>query len=289
LQGHHRIHRLIPRIRRFVANGCRKGRRAFTLLYLIQPGALLDDMTVATYIADSPVTYWRRRRFAMAQPSKSPSVAKVISDVSARGPRWERRKKARPQELLAAALDIFVERGFAAARLEDVAARAGVSKGTLYLYFDSKESLFKSVVRTNMLPLLEEAEGMVDRYEGHSADLLRDLILGWWASVADTKLNGISKLMMAESGNFPELAQFYHAEVITRCNATIVRMLERGIRRGEFRAIDAENMKRVIVAPVLMLMLWSQSFGPCAIEPVEPGAYLDNFIDLCLNGLLTKP
>jgi len=252
-------------------------------------------MTVATYIADSPVTYWRRRRFAMAQPSKSPSTPKVAqaipdaADASPRGPRWERRKEARPQELLAAALDIFVERGFAAARLEDVAARAGVSKGTLYLYFDSKESLFKSVVRTNMLPLLEEAEGMVDRYEGHSADLLRDLILGWWASVADTKLNGISKLMMAESGNFPELAQFYHAEVITRCNATIVRMLERGIRRGEFRAIDAEHMKRVIVAPVLMLMLWSQSFGPCAIEPVEPGAYLDNFIDLCLNGLLTKP
>lgn len=205
---------------------------------------------------------------------------------STKEPRWERRKDARPQELLAAALDLFVERGFAATRLEDVAKRAGVSKGTLYLYFENKESLFKSVVRTNMLPLLEEAEVMVDQYQGNSADLLRDVILGWWAAVADTKLNGISKLMMAESGNFPELAQFYHAEVITRCDALIVRMLEHGIRSGEFRSIDAVQMKKVIMAPVLMLMLWSESPGPCSIDLISPQDFLRNFIDLCLNGLL---
>lgn len=200
-------------------------------------------------------------------------------------PRWERRKQDRPQELLAAALQLFVERGYAATRLEDVAARAGVSKGTLYLYFTNKESLFKSVVRANMLPLLNEAEAMVDQYPGSSADLLRDLLLRWWQAVEHSGLGGIAKLMMAESGNFPELARFYHDEVIVRSDAMIVRLLERGMARGEFRQVDTESLKKVIVAPVVMLMLWDRSFGPCSITPIDPQAYLAGLIDLCINGL----
>ncbi|WP_050467348.1 TetR/AcrR family transcriptional regulator [Herbaspirillum chlorophenolicum] len=207
-----------------------------------------------------------------------------MSDA-AKEPRWERRKQDRPQELLAAAMQLFVERGFAATRLEDVAARAGVSKGTLYLYYENKESLFKSVVRTHMLPLLDEAEAMVDNYPGSSADLLRELMLGWWETAMRSGLNGITKLMMAESGNFPELARFYHEEIIVRSDAMVVRMLERGVTRGEFRQIDTESMKKVIVAPVLMLMLWDQSFGPCSITPIDPQAYLASLVDLCINGL----
>ncbi|MCA1324291.1 TetR/AcrR family transcriptional regulator [Herbaspirillum sp. alder98] len=200
-------------------------------------------------------------------------------------PRWERRKQDRPQELLAAALQLFVERGFAATRLEDVATRAGVSKGTLYLYFDSKESLFKSVVRSNMLPLLDEAEAMVDGHQGSSAELLRQLIMRWWEAVAHSGLCGITKLMMAESGNFPELARFYHEEIIVRSDAMMVRILQNGMARGEFRQVDAESMKKVIIAPVVMLMLWDQSFGPCAISPIDPQAYLASLIDLCIHGL----
>lgn len=207
-----------------------------------------------------------------------------MSDA-AKEPRWERRKQDRPQELLAAAMQLFVERGFAATRLEDVAARAGVSKGTLYLYYENKESLFKSVVRTHMLPLLDEAEAMVDNYPGSSADLLRELMLGWWETAMRSGLNGITKLMMAESGNFPELARFYHEEIIVRSDAMVVRMLERGMARGEFRQIDTESMKKVIVAPVVMLMLWDQSFGPCSITPIDSQAYLASLVDLCINGL----
>jgi AcrR family transcriptional regulator len=95
-------------------------------------------------------------------------------------PRWERRKDARPQELLAAALDLFVERGYAATRLDDVAARAGVSKGTLYLYFENKEELFKEVVRANLVSALAEAEDYASNYAGKSRDLLRGFILRWW-------------------------------------------------------------------------------------------------------------
>lgn len=206
---------------------------------------------------------------------------------SLKKPRWERRKDARPQELLAAALDLFVERGYAATRLEDVAAQAGVSKGTLYLYFANKEELFKAVVRENVVPLLGEAEGIVESYEGPSAGLFREIILGWWERIGSTKLSGITKLMMAESCNFPEVTQFYHDEVISRGNAMIARMLRRGIERGEFRNIDVKQTTTVVCAPMLMLMMWKHSFNTCRIEPIEPEAYLNNFIDLFLNGLLS--
>lgn len=204
-------------------------------------------------------------------------------------PRWERRKEARPQELLAAALDLFVERGYAATRLDDVAAHAGVSKGTLYLYFTNKEELFKAVVRENMLPVLTEAEEAIDHYQGHSAELFREFMLGWWERIGSTKLSGITKLMMAESGNFPEVTQFYHDEVISRSNMLIIRMLERGIARGEFRRIDTVHANRVICAPIIMLMMWKHSFNACQIEPISPENYLDCFIDLVLRGLLTDP
>ena len=200
-------------------------------------------------------------------------------------PRWERRKDARPHELLAAALDLFVERGYAATRLDDVAARAGVSKGTLYLYFENKEELFKEVVRANLVSALAEAENYVSQYTGKSRDLLRGFILRWWKHVGETKLSGISKLMLAESGNFPDVARFYHEEVIQRSNALIIGMLERGIARNEFRPIDTVNANLVIVAPVVMLMMWKHSFHSCRLEPISAPEYLDCFLDLLLNGL----
>ena len=203
--------------------------------------------------------------------------------------RWERRKEARPQELLAAALDLFVEKGYAAARLDDVAARAGVSKGTLYLYFTNKEDLFKAVVREHLLPVIGEVEQAIEQYQGSSSDLLRDLILRWWEQVGNTKLSGITKLMCAESGNFPEVAQFYHEEVILRGNAMITKALERGMARGEFRKIESAPVTQAIVAPVVMLMLWKHSFNACQTEKVSPTIFLNTFLDLLLHGLLVPP
>ena len=201
-------------------------------------------------------------------------------------PRWERRKDARPQELLEAAIDLFVERGYAATRLEDVARRAGVSKGTLYLYFENKEELFKAVVRNNIVPVLGEAEVSVAEFDGHSADLLRHLIHALWSRVGATKTSGIIKLVMAEAGNFPELARFYQEEVITRGTRTMATMLERGIARGEFRAIDVNLMTQVLVAPMLMLITWKHSVGPCPPTELAPEAFLDTFLDMALHGLL---
>jgi AcrR family transcriptional regulator len=203
-------------------------------------------------------------------------------------PRWERRKDARPQEILAAALDLFVERGFAATRLEDVAKRAGLSKGTLYLYFANKEELFKAVVRENILPSLDAAEEAIARFEGSSADLFRLLIANWWQRVGSTKASGISKLMMAEASNFPDLARFYHDEVILRTDSLLGRVVQRGIASNEFRMVNDTHTIRVLVAPILMLMMWKHSFGACQITPIDTDAFLARFLDICLNGLLQR-
>ena len=201
-------------------------------------------------------------------------------------PRWERRKDARPQELLAAALDLFVERGYASTRLEDVAKRAGVSKGTLYLYFTNKEELFKAVVRENIVPALGEAEDIISSFEGHSADLLRCVVLGWWERLGATKASGIIKLVMAEAGNFPDLAAFYQEEVIARSTRLMSSMFERAALRGEFRAVDVGIMTQVLIAPMLMLITWKHSVGPCDQSQLEPMAFLESFLDMALHGLL---
>jgi len=201
-------------------------------------------------------------------------------------PRWERRKDARPQELLAAAIELFVERGFAATRLEDVARRAGVSKGTLYLYYANKEDLFKAVVRQTILPMIGDAEASVAEFDGHSAELLRHIILSWWRRIGSTKASGISKLILAEADNFPELARFYQEEVMTRRMRMISNMLERGIRRGEFREIDVPQTAQVLIAPLLMLSTWKHTVAPCERCDLQPEAFLEAFLDISLHGLV---
>lgn len=201
-------------------------------------------------------------------------------------PRWARRKDARPSELASAALELFVERGFAATRLDDVAKRAGVSKGTLYLYFDSKDELFKAIVREGIVSRFVEFEERMRAYEGSSADLMHLLVKTWWQKVGATKLAGISKLMISEAGNFPELAKFYHDEVIVRGIAIFKAAIKRGIDSGEFRPVDLEYTPHICAAPVLMLMLWRNSFDLCGVQKMDPDTYLDIHTDMLVRGLL---
>ena len=201
-------------------------------------------------------------------------------------PTRRRRKDARPAELAAAALELFVEKGFAATRLEDVAVKAGVSKGTLYLYFDSKAALLKAVVEEGIVPLLDQGEDMLARHQGSAADLLRHMILTWWALIGASKLSGICKLMIAEAHNFPDIASYYHDRVIARGHDLMRRVLEAGIARGEFRSIAIEPTIDVVFAPVLMLAIWRHSFAGCCGTEQEPQRYLNIHLDLLLNGLL---
>ena len=163
--------------------------------------------------------------------------------MSVTAPR-KRRKEARPAELTAAALGLFVEKGFAATRLEDVAARAGVSKGTLYLYFDSKEALFKAVIQEGIIPVMLENEEIAARHTGCSFELMEKLLANWWSKIGQTDFAGIPKLMVAEARNFPEVAQYYYENVIRRGRALVGAALERGMASGEFRQLDVETSYR---------------------------------------------
>ena len=204
-------------------------------------------------------------------------------------PRWERRKEARPAELIAAALELFVEKGYAGTRLEDVATRAGVSKGTLYLYFENKEELFKAVVRDSIVARLSETAGEALRYAGPSDELLRRLIRGWWTDYGDSTAGGIGKLMMAESGNFPEIARFFIDEVIEPWHALLAKAIARGIERGEFRAVEVETFVRVLTAPLVMLSLWKRSFGPCSARPLDGERFIQTLFDTFLAALKPDP
>ncbi|MGH8744471.1 MAG: TetR/AcrR family transcriptional regulator [Burkholderiales bacterium] len=200
-------------------------------------------------------------------------------------PRWLRRKEARPSELLHAALSLFIERGFSATRLEDVASRAGVSKGTLYLYFVNKEELFKAVIRQGMVPFLERAEHLIDNYHGSSRDLIKDIIRGWWEAIGATSLGGIPKLVVSEAGNFPELARFYLKEVIHRGQRIFARALKRGMDRGEFRKMNVNYALRITIAPIVLLLIWQYSLQPYERRTVNVPRYLDTHLDILLEGI----
>lgn len=198
-----------------------------------------------------------------------------------------RRKDARPSELTAAALDLFVEKGFAATRLDDVAARAGVSKGTLYLYFDSKEALFKAVIEEGIVPALAAAEQQLAGYQGSSAGLLQALLNGWWQQIGNTHLGGVVKLIISESRNFPDVAQYYHDHVIVRGRSLLRAALNRGIAAGEFREMDVESCIDVAIAPLLMLVIWRYSFCFCGND-IDPATFLRTHVDLLVNGLIRR-
>lgn len=202
--------------------------------------------------------------------------------------RWERRKEARPAEIVAAALQLFADRGFAATRLEDVATVAGVSKGTVYLYFESKEQLFEAVVREAIAPNIDRAEALVDTFEGPTAELLRALF-EFMAGVLETPLTGVMKLLVAESGNFPQLARLYADLVLRRVFGLLRRILERGVARGELRPLDLDTAVPLVIAPVLLLGLWKHSFGAHTDLALDRRAVLQAHAENLLRALAADP
>src|SRR5256712_8052466 len=153
-------------------------------------------------------------------------------------PRWKRRKDGRPGEIVAAALEVFGERGFAATKLADVARRAGVTKGTVYLYFDSKEALFKAVVRETIVPVIAKGEALAQSFTGSARELVEQLAREYWRLVGETAVAGIPKLMMAEAATFPELTRFYYEEVVTRGHRLMAGGIERRIKNGGVPPVD---------------------------------------------------
>jgi AcrR family transcriptional regulator len=202
--------------------------------------------------------------------------------------RRARRKEARPGEIIEAALRLFADRGFAATKLEDVAAAAGIGKGTIYLYFPTKEDLFRSVVRQAVLPNLEAVAALTQAPDLPAADMLR-AIAERFLLLLDTDLTAIPKLVVAESGNFPALAQFYAEEVVLKGMALIRGILARGIQRGEFRPIDLDGALPLFSAPLLLLLLWKHSLGRHTDIQFNPRLVVATHLDILLRGLAPDP
>ena len=200
-------------------------------------------------------------------------------------PRWQRRKDARPAELVAAALEVFVEKGFAATKLADVARRAGVTKGTVYLYFDSKEALFKAVVRETIVPVIAQGEALARSFTGSARELVERLVREYWRLVGETALAGIPKLMMAEAATFPELTRFYYDEVVTRGHRLMAGVIERGIKNGEFRPVDVMVAAKLAMSPLIHATVARRAFASCMPEAFDVQQYLDTHIDLYLHGI----
>jgi AcrR family transcriptional regulator len=199
----------------------------------------------------------------------------------------QRRKETRPQELLDAALELFVEKGFAATRSEEVARRAGVSKGTLYLYYPSKEELFKAVVRQSLSHIIAEGLELAESFEGSTSDLLVKLMKTWWQRVGNTPAAGIHKVVLAEVRNFPELAQFYTDEVIVPADRLFSTTVQRGIDRGEFRPLPVHEVAHALIAPMIFLALHRHSFGACPVDgvDVDPAQLMHTQLEITLRGL----
>jgi TetR/AcrR family transcriptional regulator len=240
-------------------------------------GCGLTDPRLRDYINNPPVIKIHR---AMITKLFAESCAKAQA-------KRERRKEARPGELLAAALELFVEKGYAATRADEVARRAGVSKGTLFLYFATKEDLFKAVVRENIAGRFAEWNTEFETFEGTTPEMLHYALMTWWERIGKTPAAGITKLMMSEAVNFPELAAFYQQEVIGPGHALIRRILQRGVDRKEFRAMDLDLSVYAVLTPMIFLMSWRHSFGACAsaADELDPEKYLEMQCGILLHGL----
>jgi AcrR family transcriptional regulator len=214
-----------------------------------------------------------------------PSTAENNNHEKKPAPRWRRRKDTRPAEILAAALEIFGERGYDATRLEDVGRRAGCTKGTVFLYYESKSELFKAAVREAMSPMVRDTEQAVEEHRGSSRDLMTKVLRLRWEHMERTRLTGLVKLLLTETGKYPDLARFYNDEFFERTQALLRKVIQRGVDSGEFRKIDVDQAARVVVAPLLFAAVWRHTFEPVAASRIELDQYFTTSLEIMLTGL----
>lgn len=212
-----------------------------------------------------------------------------MSTPSAPPPRWHRRPSARPEEILTAAIEVFGEVGFARARLDEVARRAGISKGTLYLYFDSKEAIFRAMVRSRVISHVESGEALLERRDGSARLVLEQFIRVWWEAARQPEMAKIIRLVHSEIGNFPGLAQFFSDEVIARTRRLLKRIVDFGTAQGEFRNLSNDfpswAVGSLVVHGALRQRFWAQ-YDPDAISDEQ---VVNGIVDLILRGIELTP
>ena len=202
-------------------------------------------------------------------------------------PRWQRRAEERPREICAAALEVFAQKGFAAAKLEEIARRAGVSKGTLYLYFADKEDLFRAVVRDTVAPNVATIRQTVEAAEQPFEQIVRMLLPRFAELTRTVPIGAMAKIVIGESRNFPELAKTYYDLVVSQAVALIAGLIERAQAKGEVRAGDPRLYALTLVGPLLMGLLWRETLEPAGGAPIDLHRLAQQHAEAVLAGLLT--
>ena len=203
-------------------------------------------------------------------------------------PETRRRRKAeRPQEILEAAFAEFSRNGYATTTLDRIAERAGVTKGTIYVYFENKEHLFISMVQEFTKAAHETVQEMFETHEGSTADLLRaQFSFIYRHIVEDRRRREVVRMLIAEASRFPELADRYYDEILRPCLDLLRQAIQRGMDRGEIRKSSIVDSPQVVIAPIALVDLWMMMFDDR--QPLDLKAYFDAHLDLVLNGLLAK-
>ncbi len=196
----------------------------------------------------------------------------------------QRRKDARPAEIIEAGLAEFAEKGFAGARLSDVAARAGVVKGTIYRYFDNKEALFQAAVKSRIISTLDDVGDLVEAYPGSTDELLRLVLKVIYEKIVASDARVLLRIIIAEGARFPDIPAYYYRESIAKGMALIDRIVQRGISRGEFQDGPMTKMPNIIMGPAIFAAVWKMTFEP--VEPLDLDLFMEAHVDMALNGLL---
>jgi AcrR family transcriptional regulator len=206
-------------------------------------------------------------------------------EPAGRRPKFRRRAEARPDEVLDAALALFIEKGFAATRVEDIARRSGISKGSVYLYFPSKEAIIEGLVRRAIMPVANDALSFAHTFEGDPRQLITLLMTSLVQKLANPAVLAIPRLMLREMINFPELAAMYRREVLDRVLPVMEGVIRRGVEQGRFRPVDPHLTIRSIVGPVLMHVLLAEIFGVTPHDGLALGRLVENHLTILFDGL----
>jgi len=200
-------------------------------------------------------------------------------------PKFRRRPADRPAEILAAALEVFAERGFQAARLEEVARRAGVSKGALYLYFETKAELFRAVVRDAVSPNLDRVKALTASAVPFEQAARMGVGMLARTVVVDRRITGVVKLVIAESRNHPELATIWHETVVEPGVQLLSGLIAEAQTRGEIRAGDPRLFAFGLMGPMVLSMVWRETFEPIGAPPLDVVALADQHVETILRGM----
>ena len=209
----------------------------------------------------------------------------ISSSTSERGPKFRRRAEARPDEVLDAALDLFIEKGFAATRVEDIAKRAGLSKGAVYLYFASKEKILEGLIRRAIVPIADHALSFTRNYEGDPRLVITMMLKMLGGRLNEPRVVAVPKLIFREVLGFPELARIYREEVLDKVIPVIIGLIRQGVDQGYLRPVDPELTVRSIVGPIALHVAMAEVFGMIPEDGLALDRLIDNHLTILFDGL----